>query len=563
MIERSFFSTYALELTFTFLFFAIVNLVVIYFLRSSELVGKKKRIWISLGTFDFIMIASVIISFVLLRPQKITQRIAFLPTLVNGQVERNLSFLITEQIEHNFANQSQDNIVPHSVWWTYKALNKEYRFSLEKYNELYNKINATYVVNLALSADKSKLSVNAGTFQKDYSFGSVERFSSTSQDIVNDLLTFVGEKRNRPMRNYANADYIHAKHWLFEDKIDSLILMAQTYPVSDSTILANTVIAEAFIHKGYSVSQYLDTENPYIDDTYKKPFIEAQKRLFYFFNKDQQNFDLYPALIKYFLYQENYADADDFIKAGLTDFGNRTTIRKINSDALIQYSYLHGSRLRADGFLNHFDVVKAAIEANPLSLSAYRRLVTLRLKHSPLISEQVDKLFVQLRDFITLNPYNDDAKLLLGDTYLKRGDIVQAWRLFSELYSSYPDKSFMNYNIAITYFRMGRDYASYKEFLAGTDITSGDVATGRAIEHFNKAIAIDKHLDSHLYLGVIYAAREDYDNAIKNFQYRVRHNLGPKDKSYLEAKKGLRKIFEDEDLLRKYLKKADMLKEGY
>ncbi len=565
MIERSFFSTYALELTLLTLFLVIVNVVVVFLIRNSEILPKKKQLKIVLTAFNLLMIVALISAYVMLRPQKIVQRLAFLPTVVNGDVNRGLSFQFTEQIEHNFANQSQDNIIPHSVWWTYRALNPSEQLKIDRYVELYTKIKTTYILHSDFTGDASggTFSVSTNGFEKSYKVPSLTRFTDISQTIVADLLEFVGEEHNRPYRNYFKADYIKAKHWLLDGKLDSLINLSETYPVNDSTILTNTLIAEAYIHRGYATSQYLDTDNPYIDDTYKKPFIEAQKRLFFYFNHDQQNFDLYPALIKYFLYQGNYQDADDFIKAGLTDFGERTTIRKTNTDALLSYSYLHLSRIRVDGFMNHFDVVKSAIEADPFNLKAYERLAHLRLKNSTLISEQVDVLFQQLKQFIELNPYNDKARFLLGDTYLKRGDIVTAQSIFKSLYNSYKNESFINFNLGITYFRIGRDFSYYQPFLGKTELTDSDMATNVAIEYFNKAIAIDQHLDSHLYLGVIYAAREEYDKAIENYRFRVKHNLGPKDRFYKEAKKGLRKIFTDEDILRKYLKEEDNLKEGY
>ena len=64
---------------------------------------------------------------------------------------------------------------------------------------------------------------------------------------------------------------------------------------------------------------------------------------------------------------------------------------------------------------------------------------------------------------------------------------------------------------------------------------------------FEKAIEIDNHLNSHLYMAYIYELRGDMDNAVKHLRLRIRHKTGPDDEFAEEARKHLFKIMHPEE----------------
>ena len=77
--------------------------------------------------------------------------------------------------------------------------------------------------------------------------------------------------------------------------------------------------------------------------------------------------------------------------------------------------------------------------------------------------------------------------------------------------------------------------------------------------YFNKAIQIDNHLDSHLYLGKISEMEDRPKDAITFYRYRVKNRINNQDEYFKEASKGIRNIFKnDSNLFKEYL-----LKEGY
>ncbi|PID29166.1 MAG: hypothetical protein CR982_03600 [Candidatus Cloacimonadota bacterium] len=65
----------------------------------------------------------------------------------------------------------------------------------------------------------------------------------------------------------------------------------------------------------------------------------------------------------------------------------------------------------------------------------------------------------------------------------------------------------------------------------------------KAIDIFNKAIALGDSLDSHLYLGKIYYEKGDFEKAIFHYRERMRHSYG--NQYYRrQAAKGIRKCLE-------------------
>jgi tetratricopeptide (TPR) repeat protein len=66
---------------------------------------------------------------------------------------------------------------------------------------------------------------------------------------------------------------------------------------------------------------------------------------------------------------------------------------------------------------------------------------------------------------------------------------------------------------------------------------------------FQRAIALGNHLDSHLYLGVIYAQQDEKDKAIHHLRVRIRYRSGSDDTYAEEARKLLYDLIHEDEMV--------------
>jgi tetratricopeptide (TPR) repeat protein len=139
-----------------------------------------------------------------------------------------------------------------------------------------------------------------------------------------------------------------------------------------------------------------------------------------------------------------------------------------------------------------------------------------------------------LKNYLRLNPYEPDILSLLASIYLKIKEPEQAIGLYKILLKSEPDNAELNYNLGICDFHM-KNYDS-------------------AMQHFFKAIKINDHTDSYLYIASIYKLRKDYEKALYYFRERVKRKSGNDDEYARQAMRGIRLVLDkiaEEEILEK------------
>ena len=57
-------------------------------------------------------------------------------------------------------------------------------------------------------------------------------------------------------------------------------------------------------------------------------------------------------------------------------------------------------------------------------------------------------------------------------------------------------------------------------------------------------MSLDNYLDAHLYLGVIFQERGQYEKALERFRYRVAHKTDEDDYYAQQAMKGIRECLD-------------------
>ena len=139
-----------------------------------------------------------------------------------------------------------------------------------------------------------------------------------------------------------------------------------------------------------------------------------------------------------------------------------------------------------------------------------------------LFENQREKAIQVLNQFLDINSNSVPALMALGKIYLVRNEILKIIEIYNRVLELEPDNSNAYYNLGILYYN-SKDYDNAEKFL-------------------KRAIAIDNHLNAHLYLAYLYELNGEYSKAIEYLRNRVRYRKGMDDEFAEEARKHLFKL---------------------
>ena len=112
--------------------------------------------------------------------------------------------------------------------------------------------------------------------------------------------------------------------------------------------------------------------------------------------------------------------------------------------------------------------------------------------------------------------------MALGKIYIVRNEMIPLMDVLTKVIRLDPDNADAYYNLGILYYN-SNDYDNAKRF-------------------FNRAIQINNHLNSHLYLAYIFELEGNLDMAIKHLRLRIHYKTGSDDEFAEEARKHLYKL---------------------
>lgn len=182
-----------------------------------------------------------------------------------------------------------------------------------------------------------------------------------------------------------------------------------------------------------------------------------------------------------------------------------------------EVSRLHPSRYPAFGVENERKLYERAIYIFPGYLEAYLDLANYyEFRHQWKRSIEV------LETYLRLNPNSVDALMALGRLYVNHHDLIDILRVYQRIVDLDPGNADAYYDLGVAYYNH-EDFDTAEKF-------------------FKKAIEVSDHLNSHLYLAIIYKERGDEDKAVEELRYRLKHRRGRNDRYAEEARKVLFEI---------------------
>ena len=557
ILERSFFDIYDTEMTIFIFVILFINCLYGVLIAKGELFNKKNLIKL-LITFNAVFLVSFLSSYILLKPTESKERIAFLPTKINvNGLDKDYSFWFTQQIEENIRMITETEYLFHSQWWTFTTLKEEAQDSINLYKEMNKLLDCEDQIEFELNKNGSEfiLSLRSKKLEKNYSFRELDDFKERFENIIWDIAKSYGFKFEIAADYYGDLQTIKFRKNFYNAKYEENINFFEKNKKFEYGDNAKIWIARSFLMRGAKKRVAYDKDNPYADLPHLKDFTKGKALLFPLFNESKRDFSLYSGMIESFLYDENYDEADDLIKAFLTDLGSLNKMRRTHPEILYYYSFLHPSRFIKDSYASKTDVLKDCLSINPFYERAILKWADLSFDNPLSSREEQSQVIEYLEYYSKMNPQNREIEMSLGKYYIKYGRSQQALALFRHLFSEYGESALIHYNLGVVYYQLAK-YIRVTNPIEYPEKLNAEEASNKAVFHFQKSIKKDKKfLDSYLYLGEIYRKQNKIDSAVTMFRFRVKNKTGPNDKYANEASKGLRKIFSDTTLLKKYLSK--------
>jgi tetratricopeptide (TPR) repeat protein len=496
------------------LFFAVLltaNLALFFLYRSSKLFNLSEYRSHTVRT-NVMLFGTYLILWLLLRPATLPDRVMFLP----WQQSDSLNFTAAELLQNDFAAVAGDEYLVH-CWEQFLHSADPDSLPLYEYRiRLARRIGADMIVEGQVLPEAAgyKLVIHE---TEAHEFGVPGQIENAYPKILSSLLNQAGLRNSTPNQLSADAELnklVMVKRMLAEGKeVPQQLLdesFAGQFPLTFSAALLYRAIP--------AVAEL--SENP-LDGTQTNPdFIRIRKALLPLGKEGNDTAESNLLLGRMFLYENQYGSAEVFLKKALIQ-------DRFNSRIYFNLSFLHRDRFRELGFEDRAAVLEQALKLDPGYLDAACELAEEYFSGGTPMSgvQKSVRAKETIANAYRINPRHVRVMEIMAGLEVKTKETDKAIAIYRQLIARFPQVSQHYYNLGICYFHL-EDYDA-------------------AEVQFKKAVALDDHLDAHLYLGGIYKIRGDFDAALTEFRYRIRHKTGDDDKYAREAMRGVRLILDD------------------
>lgn len=244
--------------------------------------------------------------------------------------------------------------------------------------------------------------------------------------------------------------------------------------------------------------------------------------------KDSLHFENKRLLGEAYIYLEKWNEAERvFVQAYHRD--------PTDSKILVNLAQLHSSRLRALGFDDELDLYQQALALNPIDVEA-----GIAAADYLLLQNRETEAIKLLEKFHFLNPNHLGVLMSLGRLYIVKGQAMKIFETYERILSIDPNNADAYYNLGIAYYNR-EDFEN-------------------AIRFFERAIALNNHVNARMYLSYIYERQGEIDKALYYLRERIRLSQGEDDKFADEARRHLYELLLARGEIPSYLRPDSLTK---
>lgn len=502
-----------------------ITFILYYLYRTSEFFGKKK-VNISIIVTIFLFLLSNLILWLTQRPIEPKKRLAIYPIDVTQCAEKDkwMGWAIAELVGNYFQQDATSEMLIYPPDWLLPIINPdslEFDLYLKSFS---NRLGVDYYFSGRMFyqdssyflcyrlyssdnfIDSSKITINLS----DYNFGLI--IARTIKKHL-PIKIKINNSNWQNIEQFSLKNYILGKHSLLKSEpseAKDYFELAINY--DSSFVNAWTYLAATNLQLGLNVKKNGHSPIQFYSDA--KNCLETAQKLD---NHVAQNNQFYA---KYYILVEKWDHAETKLRQMIKQ-------NPYNPYSYLLFAQLHSSRYMDLGFENEEKLLRHALSLFPGFVEAAISLSDYYYNYL----QDSKKAIEVLQQFLAINPNQIALLLSLGKLYIAANQALPVMATFKKVIEFDPNNSNAYYNLGIFYFN-SKDYET-------------------ALKLFERAIKIDGHLDSHLYIAYIYEKmsnkteessskhKEYFDKAIKHFRLRIRNRRGQADLYAETARKHL------------------------
>lgn len=493
-------------------------LILIYLYKTSEMMNKKILSWLIIS-FSAIFIAATVYHFITTRPPQLEFRLIVFPIQKDAMSAETdwKAEAVWEMTTDELSMAVGDEAIVSPVEWTAALTGADSTHNLNYLRKLCNKIDGDYFLlgqekheeNTSTLKWKVVLTKTGEAVVEESFLLTAEKLPELSRQMTEKILSYfkMTPLKNAPHFAYVKQEsfqpYLSARELFDEKKYQAGALKAEQVVAADS---------------GFVATRMLSGKSWFFEALKKKkagesPVEEFEKSRSHFMKTiamDSTLAEAWAFLGEYYVYQERWSLAEESLL-------NAYRLNHNNPRLYLTLSRLHSFRYQKIGFDTEPQLFQRAIFINPSYEEAY-----LMLADYYLFENKREKAIEILERYLEIDPNSVPTLITLGKIYLVRNEILKIIEIFNKVIELEPNNSDAYYNLGILYYNS-------KEFDTSEKL-------------LQRAIAIDNHLNAHLYLAYLYEAKGDYEKAVEHLRTRIRNRKGLEDEFAEEARKHLFKL---------------------
>ena len=492
--------------------------ILIYLYITSELISKKVLTWLLVIVIFFFIFINVHI-YVKNRAPGVKFRLSFIAIECEPGLE-NINWIgeaLWADVVRKLHFSVGDRAIVSPAEWTREIVASDSIQNLNYLRKINYQVRADYLLVGKISSHSLQtiltyqvIATADGQVVIDRSLPlTTQNIPETSSKVCQDLLDYFNiesilpETAIRYTSSRAYEKYFAGEEYYQQKKYQAAAILAQQAIAADSGIVEAYLLAgKCFFMNG--VSKMKKGDSPIEEFQHAKQWLNWAVAL------DSSCDEAYSFLGEYYIYRERWSLAEQMLNKAYR-------LNPNNPRLYLALSRLNEFRFQKLGFTGEEQLFKRAIFINPCYEDAY-----LMLADYYLFNNERKRALQVLKEILDLKPNSVPVLMALGKIYLVRNDILKIIEIYNKVLELEPNNSDAYYNLGILYYN-SKDYENAEKFL-------------------RRAIAIDNHLNAHLYLAYVYEINNNYDKAIEQLRKRIHYRKGLDDEFAEEARKHLFKL---------------------
>jgi tetratricopeptide (TPR) repeat protein len=497
------------------LFFILVaiNLALYFFYKSSKLFSKdvyKNKAW----KYNLIILSVYIFLWIYFRPPSLPDRVVILP-FQNGE---KAEIVLTDALEQQLLDQLSQDYIFHRWHWLYQTADPDSVDLLIYRKKLAKRLGISVIISADVMVNNNEFEINYEIDQSGNNHKGQLKAKSVTQ-ATRDLIEKISyhsdiiskESADISIREFPYDRYSKAKRAFLDRDYDRALDF-----IDESNLRSQILLANILLKKG--IRHIPDGENSNLKEDVINPYFQRIKQILIpHSKKGKDTADLNLLLGQLYLFEKDYDLAEICLKKARTQ-------DRYNSRIYYYMSYLLIDRIKELNYKDRIDVLSYCVQLDPGFSDGVYELASEYYNTGTGVPTggYTERSIATMQNYLKINPNKQNILSLLGKIYLQSKFTEDAMTMYLRLLELDPQSAETNYNLGICYFHK-KDYS-------------------KAEGLFKKAIDLNDHIDSYVYLGGIYKLREDWDQALYYFRERIKRKTGDDDKYAKEAMRGVRLI---------------------